>query len=132
MERGEFCIYYQPIVSLATGAIKGAEALLRWQHPERGIVSPADFIPLAEETGLIIPIGEWVLRTAIQQAVAWQRKAEPEIDLHRTRVSSQVDSTANIPNALSKPHSMSHSPVLPVHSTSGHVSYTEIALLTPM
>ncbi|TFZ59067.1 EAL domain-containing protein [Methylorubrum sp. Q1] len=68
---GEFFLVYQPIVSAATRAITSCEALLRWQHPSLGPVSPADFIPLAEETGAIGPIGAWVLEAACQQAAAW-------------------------------------------------------------
>jgi predicted signal transduction protein with EAL and GGDEF domain len=67
LEKNEFFLLYQPIVSLTNNQVQGFEALLRWQHPERGLVSPAEFIPLAEETGLIIPLGAWVLREASLQ-----------------------------------------------------------------
>jgi diguanylate cyclase (GGDEF)-like protein len=68
---GEFELYYQPLVNLERNEVCGCEALLRWHHPERGMVSPAEFIPVAEETGLIGPLGEWVLRTACNEAATW-------------------------------------------------------------
>jgi len=71
---GEFILYFQPIVSLTSGRIYGFEALARWQHRQRGLVSPQDFIPIAEETGMIVPLSNWVLEQACQQMATWQRE----------------------------------------------------------
>jgi EAL domain-containing protein (putative c-di-GMP-specific phosphodiesterase class I) len=72
LDASEFILHYQPQVDLASGRMTGAEALIRWRHPDLGMVSPAQFIPVAEETGLIVPISNWVLRQACTQCVAWQ------------------------------------------------------------
>src|SRR5260221_10660338 len=68
---GEFVLHYQPVVNLASNEISGFEALIRWNHPEKGMVAPATFIPLAEEIGFIVPIGEWVIRQACTTAAKW-------------------------------------------------------------
>jgi EAL domain-containing protein (putative c-di-GMP-specific phosphodiesterase class I) len=102
LRREELQVHYQPKIDFRTGKITGAEALLRWTHPELGIVSPAGFIPIAEETGLIVPIGTWVLETACRQAVAWRRAgrlATVSVNLS-PRQFRQEDLTATVERAL--------------------------------
>ncbi|GIQ75878.1 diguanylate cyclase [Bradyrhizobium sp. RD5-C2] len=81
LANGEFELHYQPFINVASGETCGFEALLRWHHPQRGMVSPAQFIPLAEETGLIVPLGEWVLRTACAEAAKWPDDLKIAINL---------------------------------------------------
>ncbi|WP_010677594.1 sensor domain-containing protein [Bacillus timonensis] len=94
----EFSIHYQPKIDLFSGRIVGIEALIRWRHPELGLISPAKFIPVAEETGLIIPLGEWILRRACEQNKEWQRKGFPPI---RVAVNLSVQQL-NQPNLVEK------------------------------
>jgi len=103
LERGELSLHYQPIAEGKSGRIVGMEALLRWKHPVRGMISPAQFIPLAEETGFIIPIGEWVLRTACEQCRAWQKQGFPSLSVAvnlSSRQFHQKDLPASIYNIL--------------------------------
>ena len=79
LEQGEFVLHYQPQISLSSGAVIGAEALIRWNHPELGMVPPGRFISIAEDSGLIVPMGDWVLREACRQAVAWRKAGFPEL-----------------------------------------------------
>lgn len=101
VERQEFQIYYQPIVSLTTGRIAGFEALVRWQHPEHGLVSPETFIQLAEETGLILPIGEWILYEACRQARLWQmlRPEAPPLTMN-VNISSKQFTQPNLAHQI--------------------------------
>lgn len=86
----QFQVHYQPIVDLATGEITKAEALIRWQHPERGMVSPVEFIPLAEETGLIVPIGDWVFKQAVQQAQQWRSRFHGDFQISVNKSPVQI------------------------------------------
>jgi len=109
LERDEFRLVYQPRIELATGTLVGAEALLRWQHPELGLIGPADFIQVAEETGLIVPIGMWVLRAACLQAKAWHDRGTPlQIAVNLSaRQFQQADLVAQVAEVLgqtSLPH----------------------------
>ncbi|WP_309238499.1 putative bifunctional diguanylate cyclase/phosphodiesterase [Actinoplanes aureus] len=99
--RHEFQLRFQPIVRLRTGEISGLEALVRWQHPERGMIPPLDFIPLAEETGMIVPIGEWVLREACRQAASWnaQRGDEQPLSVSVNLSAVQLD-RADLPDVV--------------------------------
>src|SRR6185437_12612595 len=81
LANGEFELHYQPLVNLQTNEISAFEALLRWHHPTRGLISPADFVPIAEETGLIVPIGEWVLRTACKETANWPDHVKVAVNL---------------------------------------------------
>jgi diguanylate cyclase (GGDEF)-like protein/PAS domain S-box-containing protein len=81
LDQGEFVLHYQPQISLANGAVIGAEALIRWNHPELGMVPPGRFISIAEDSGLIVPMSDWVLREACRQAVAWRKAGLPEMQI---------------------------------------------------
>ncbi len=74
IDNQEFCLYYQPIVELKSRRIIGFESLVRWQHPERGLIPPDDFIPIAEDSGLIVPLGEWIQRESCRQLTVWQQQ----------------------------------------------------------
>jgi diguanylate cyclase (GGDEF)-like protein len=89
LANAEFQLYYQPLVDLQNNDITGFEALLRWHHPVRGLISPADFIPIAEETGLIIPLGEWVLRRACQETASWPGDVKVAVNLSPSQLKSR-------------------------------------------
>jgi EAL domain-containing protein (putative c-di-GMP-specific phosphodiesterase class I) len=104
IDNQEFVLHYQPLVDLATGSIKRVEALIRWNHPSRGTVSPADFIPLAEETGLIVPMGLWVMREATRQAREFQRRLGRSISVCVNLSVRQLNSSIvdHVKDALSR------------------------------
>ncbi len=88
ISRGELALHYQPLIEIKTGEVQGYEALLRWQHPTLGAISPADFIPIAEETGLIVPIGEWVIRTGLDELASWPEHLSMAINLSPIQIRS--------------------------------------------
>jgi len=99
---GQFVLHYQPILDAQTKQVKSCEALLRWQHPEYGLIPPNDFIPLAEETGLIVPIGQWVLHRACKDAVTWPEEVGVTVNLSASQFSaSGLDKTVEVALALS-------------------------------
>ena len=103
LDRHEFSLHYQPIIDIRSGVVNGAEALLRWHVPERGNIPPSDFIDVAEDTGLIIPIGAWVLRTACEQAVHWQALGLPPLRIAVNVSAKQCrreDFTATVRNTV--------------------------------
>jgi diguanylate cyclase (GGDEF)-like protein/PAS domain S-box-containing protein len=89
LANNEFELYYQPLVNLQNNEITAFEALLRWHHPTRGIISPADFIPIAEETGLIVPVGEWVLRRACEETANWPNEMKVAVNLSPSQLKSR-------------------------------------------
>jgi len=102
LEHHEFELHYQPKINLKSGEIIGVEALIRWHHPERGLIPPAEFIPIAESCGLIVPIGRWVLREACMQAKAWQVAALPQIRM-AVNISSVSSETGTFSRAFGLP-----------------------------
>jgi diguanylate cyclase (GGDEF)-like protein/PAS domain S-box-containing protein len=107
VDRHEFTLHYQPQIELSTGRIIGLEALLRWLHPQRGLVLPASFIPTAEETGLILPIGEWALRTACLQARAWHEAGGPRLRI-AVNISGKQLNSADIVSVVRRTLSETH------------------------
>ena len=87
IEKNELVLYYQPQIVVATGAVVGFEALLRWKHPQRGLVPPAEFIPIVEETGMIVPVGAWVLETACREAAQWPGELSVAVNVSPTQFS---------------------------------------------
>ncbi|MBC8413080.1 MAG: EAL domain-containing protein [Nitrospira sp.] len=124
-EEMEFMVYYQPIMSLKEMKIAGAEALIRWEHPEKGFISPVDFIPLTEETGLIAPIGKWVLKTACEQNKSWQDAGYENLKIG-VNFSSRQFHLQNIPELVQEILTESG---LPAHSL--NIEITESIAMEP-
>src|SRR6202011_4227261 len=97
--QNEFRIFYQPLVNLQTQKVTAFEALMRWEHPERGLVSPAEFIPLAEDTGLIVRLGEWTMREACSEAMNWPADISVSVNLSAVQF-AKGDLVATVLNAL--------------------------------
>lgn len=100
LEKGQFLLHYQPQYDLTTGEVKGMEALVRWDHPDRGFIPPLKFIPIAEENGFILPLGEWVLKTACTQAKAWQEQGLPRLRMSVNVSMRQFSQPSFVDNVL--------------------------------
>jgi len=101
IESGELVVYYQPRVDVTTGLFQGTEALVRWRHPKMGLVSPGEFIPLAERTGLIVPLSECVLRSACRQNRSWQEAGFPEMDVS-VNISARMFQSDELPEMVKR------------------------------
>jgi diguanylate cyclase (GGDEF)-like protein/PAS domain S-box-containing protein len=117
LARNEFVLFYQPQVDLVSGAIKGFEALVRWWHPQRGLLTPGDFIPIAEESGVIVPIGDWVLRQAAAQMAEWRRAGLPPIRLSVNISARQLESADFVDSVMR---------ALQIYAIDGHTLELEI------
>ncbi|MEQ1592674.1 MAG: EAL domain-containing protein [Thiobacillaceae bacterium] len=117
LARNEFVLFYQPQVNIATGEIKGFEALLRWWHPQRGLLTPVDFIPIAEESGVIVPIGDWVLRQASAQMAEWRKAGFPPVRLSVNISARQLENPDFVDSVMR---------AIQVYSLDGHQMELEI------
>jgi diguanylate cyclase (GGDEF)-like protein/PAS domain S-box-containing protein len=117
LARNEFVLFYQPQVDTVSGEVRGFEALLRWWHPQRGLLTPADFIPVAEESGVIVPIGDWVLRQASGQMAAWRKAGLPPVRLSVNISARQLESPDFVDSVMR---------ALQVHALDGHQMELEI------
>jgi EAL domain-containing protein (putative c-di-GMP-specific phosphodiesterase class I) len=117
LARNEFVLFYQPQVDTQTGEVRGFEALLRWWHPQRGLLTPADFIPVAEESGVIVPIGDWVLRQASAQMAEWRKAGLPPVRLSVNISARQLESADFVDSVMR---------AVQVYSLDGHLMELEI------